>query len=172
MFVYLSPVHATKLFGIDGKAGFVAMSFYTLGDRHPYRLREALKRDIKNFFSTIGQLPESSWINKLKKVQIDLGLKYDDLYDFYDPITPYSNIAHEHNITLVFKEGKIIKAYRGDGNNTERIDKESKLPNKAKSSLDSIPTYPYIVGGYLNISEAPKDIVVISYSEPLHKVLI
>jgi len=135
-FAYLTPKQAIGIYGPQGDKGLIAVSNYTLHPEHPELQSQQLSKDIENFFSTIDQISVKNWANKLKEVNHSLKNKYPNARDH---ITPYTSIAHKHNITLVFKDKKIIKAYRGDGNSTERIDSEASVNFPIGTEIPSPP---------------------------------
>jgi TonB family protein len=128
--IHLSPSDAMKVFGADGEKGFYSIMGYQLPFNNIQKQNQLLQKDAANFFQTIGQISENKWLEKLKEVHKQLQAKYPKVGDW---ITPFTTQAHQHNITLLIKDKEIVAAYRGDGNSTERIDKDKKIVNSPDS---------------------------------------
>ncbi len=115
---------AQKIFGDRGQRGFYALMGYDRPRSHPMKQKEMMNFELENFFQTISQTDESSWVTKLKEVHHQLREKYPLVTDW---TTPFTTRAHAHDINLVIIDNEIIKAYKASGADYERLDKEVRL---------------------------------------------
>jgi|GEM_PF-5174996 len=126
-YLYMPPEKAIRLFGAKGKYGFYALYEVERPHHHPEKAKKRVKREIKNFFSTLRNQDENLWSHSLKKFYESIKKRYNtyntDQHNYIgDPLTAVSNEAILHDMMIVFRDGEIKKVYKSLGEEYVRID--------------------------------------------------